>query len=68
MSAQYKSTGKPAGGAGMPFPEYYLAFWAALCAVVGIAPGRFLPDAFDSPGVTEVARVNRAEPWHEAKA
>jgi hypothetical protein len=52
----------------MPFPEYSLGFWAALCTVVAIAPGRFLPDAFDSPGVTEVACVNRAGPWHEAKA
>lgn len=42
----------------MPFFERYLSLWVALCIVVGIVLGRFLPSVFDSLGAMEVARVN----------
>jgi ACR3 family arsenite transporter len=43
---------------GMPFFERYLSLWVAVCIVVGIALGRFLPGIFGSLGAMEVARVN----------
>ena len=43
---------------GMPFFERYLSLWVALCIVVGIALGHFLPGAFEGLGAMEVARVN----------
>lgn len=58
MSAQCETTGKWAGGADMPFFERYLSLWVALCIVVGIVLGRFLPAVFDTLGAIEVARVN----------
>ena len=42
----------------MPFFERYLSLWVALCIVVGILLGRFLPGVFDTLGAVEVARVN----------
>ena len=58
MSAQCESTSRRAGGADMPFFERYLSLWVALCIVVGILLGRFLPGVFDTLGAVEVARVN----------
>jgi ACR3 family arsenite transporter len=45
---------KPAMG---PF-ERYLTLWVALCIMVGIALGHFLPALFQAIGAMEVARVN----------
>ena len=58
MSVQCESTSRRAGGADMPFFERYLSLWVALCIVVGILLGRFLPGVFDTLGAVEVARVN----------
>ncbi len=38
--------------------ERYLTLWVALCIVVGIAAGYFLPDFFQAVGSLEVASVN----------
>jgi ACR3 family arsenite transporter len=38
--------------------ERYLTLWVALCIVVGITLGHFLPDAFHAIGALEVAQVN----------
>ena len=42
----------------MPFFERYLSVWVALCIVVGILMGRFIPGLFESLGSMEIARVN----------
>jgi ACR3 family arsenite transporter len=38
--------------------ERYLTVWVALCIVVGIALGHFLPGVFQAVGSAEIARVN----------
>lgn len=38
--------------------ERYLTLWVALCIVVGIALGHFLPGAFHAIGAMEIAKVN----------
>ena len=38
--------------------ERYLTLWVAICIVVGIAAGHFLPDAFQALGSLEYAQVN----------
>jgi arsenite transporter len=38
--------------------ERYLTLWVALCIVVGVALGHFLPDVFHAIGSLEVAQVN----------
>ncbi len=38
--------------------ERYLTLWVALCIVVGIALGHFMPGAFHAIGGLELARVN----------
>ena len=58
MSAQCETATKRAAGTQMPFFEKYLSAWVALCIVAGIALGRLFPQAFDSLGAMEVARVN----------
>ncbi|NNK34164.1 MAG: arsenical-resistance protein, partial [Xanthomonadales bacterium] len=58
MSVQCESTGRRAAGAAMPFFERYLSLWVALCIVVGIVLGRFIPGLFESLGSMEIARVN----------
>jgi ACR3 family arsenite transporter len=58
MSVQCETTGRRAVGADMPFFERYLSIWVALCIVVGILLGRFLPDTFEALGAMEVASVN----------
>ena len=42
----------------MNFFERYLTAWVALCIVVGIALGQWMPDVFQTIGRWEVARVN----------
>ena len=58
MSEQHETTGRRTGGAKMPFFERYLSLWVALCIVVGILLGQFLPSVFESLGSMEVASVN----------
>ena len=38
--------------------ERYLSLWVALCIVVGIGLGHFLPGAFATIAGAEIARVN----------
>jgi len=38
--------------------ERYLTLWVAICIVVGVALGHFMPAAFQRIGAMEVARVN----------
>ncbi|HNP63587.1 MAG TPA: ACR3 family arsenite efflux transporter [Woeseiaceae bacterium] len=38
--------------------ERYLTLWVALCIVVGVALGHFLPDVFHAIGSFEIAQVN----------
>lgn len=38
--------------------ERYLSLWVALCIVVGIALGHFLPDVFGTIASLEIAKVN----------
>ena len=38
--------------------ERYLTLWVALCIVVGIALGHFLPGAFHAIGTMDIAKVN----------
>ncbi|MBK8160930.1 MAG: ACR3 family arsenite efflux transporter [Rhodospirillaceae bacterium] len=38
--------------------ERYLTLWVALCIIVGIALGHFLPGIFQAIGSAEIARVN----------
>ena len=38
--------------------ERYLTLWVALCIVVGLALGHFLPGAFQAIGAMEIASVN----------
>ena len=49
---------EPPTAAAMPVVERYLSLWVALCIVVGIGFGHFLPSAFEALGAMEVARVN----------
>lgn len=57
LSAQCETTGRRGVGADMPFFERYLSLWVALCIVVGILLGRFLPGVFDALGAIEIARM-----------
>ena len=58
MSAQCEVTAKRAAGAPLGFFERYLTAWVALCIVIGIVLGQFLPGVFQAIGAMEVARVN----------
>jgi ACR3 family arsenite transporter len=51
-------TAKRAAGAPLGFFERYLTAWVALCIVVGIVLGQFLPGVFQAIGAMEVAKVN----------
>jgi len=42
----------------MPFFERFLSLWVALCIVVGILLGRFMPGMFEALGSMEIAQVN----------
>ncbi|NVZ08421.1 ACR3 family arsenite efflux transporter [Allochromatium humboldtianum] len=58
MSVQCEVTAKQAAGVSMSVFERWLSLWVALCIVVGIALGRFLPAPFQFLGELEVAQVN----------
>jgi len=58
MSAQCEVTGKRAAGAPMSGFERFLSVWVALCIVVGVALGQWLPGLFQAIGRLEVAQVN----------
>ncbi|OJX78596.1 ACR3 family arsenite efflux transporter [Magnetospirillum sp. 64-120] len=58
MSAQCEVAGKAVAKAPMSLFERYLTVWVALCIVVGIALGHFLPAPFQAIGRMEVAQVN----------
>ncbi len=58
MSAQCDIAAKQAAGAPMSVFERYLTLWVAICIVVGIALGQWLPGLFQAIGRLEVARVN----------
>jgi len=58
MSAQCEVTARQAAGAPLNFFERYLTAWVALCIVVGIALGQFLPRFFHAIAGMEIARVN----------
>ena len=38
--------------------ERYLTLWVAICIVVGVAAGHFLPSLFHAIGGLELAKVN----------
>ena len=58
MSAQCEVTGKRTVGANLGVFERYLTLWVALCIIVGIGLGHFLPSVFQAIGRLEVAQVN----------
>ncbi len=58
MSAQCEVTAKQAAGAPMGVFERYLTLWVAVCIVVGIALGQWLPGVFQAVARLEVAQVN----------
>ncbi len=58
MIAQCEVTGKRAAGAPLSVFERYLSVWVALCIVVGIGLGQWLPGVFQAIGRMEVAQVN----------
>ena len=58
MSAQCEVTGKRTEGANLGVFERYLTLWVALCIIVGIGLGHFLPSVFQAIGRLEVAQVN----------
>ncbi|OYY95056.1 MAG: arsenical-resistance protein [Hydrogenophilales bacterium 28-61-23] len=58
MSAQCEVTGKRAAGLQMNLFERWLSLWVALCIVVGILAGQFMPAPFQALGRMEVAQVN----------
>ena len=58
MPASSDAIARPAGIAPLNFFERYLTAWVALCIVVGIAFGQFLPGFFQAIGGMEIAKVN----------
>jgi ACR3 family arsenite transporter len=58
MSLQCEVAAKAASAAPMNPFERYLTWWVLLCIGVGIALGRWWPEAFRAIGDLEVARVN----------
>lgn len=60
MSEQRSQPGSEAAdpAQGMSVFERYLTIWVALCIVVGISLGHFLPGLFQLVGSLEVAQVN----------
>ena len=48
----------PEGPKAMSRFERFLTVWVALCIVVGVALGHFLPTAFQAIGSAEIAKVN----------
>jgi ACR3 family arsenite transporter len=58
MSVQCEVSIKQAAGAPMSVFERWLTLWVALCIIVGIALGQWLPAPFQFLGRLEVAQVN----------
>jgi len=58
MTAQVETAIQQAAGAPLNFFERYLTAWVALCIIVGIALGQFLPGFFQAIGGMEIAKVN----------
>ena len=58
MTAQCETAFKQAAGAPLSFFERYLTAWVALCIIVGIVLGQFLPGFFQAIGGMEIAEVN----------
>ena len=58
MSEAAVSNVTDATGSPMGVFERYLTIWVALCIVVGVALGHFLPGVFHAIGALEVAKVN----------
>jgi ACR3 family arsenite transporter len=58
MSSQCEVTAKRAAGAPMSLFERWLSLWVALCILVGVLLGQWLPAPFQWLGRMEVARVN----------
>jgi ACR3 family arsenite transporter len=58
MPGSSDAIARPAAAAPLNFFERYLTAWVALCIVVGIALGQFLPGVFQAIGAMEIARVN----------
>ena len=52
------AAGTPAASGGIGFFERYLSVWVALCIVLGIALGHYIPEPFKALGRMEIARVN----------
>lgn len=58
MSAQCDTVAKQSRGQAMGFFERYLSLWVALCIVVGIVLGAWIPSLFQSMASLELAKVN----------
>jgi len=58
MSAQCEVAGKLAAAAPMSLFERGLTLWVALCIVVGVLLGQWMPGPFQALGRMEVAQVN----------
>ncbi|MDT8283199.1 MAG: ACR3 family arsenite efflux transporter [Gammaproteobacteria bacterium] len=58
MSVQCETTTKKSAGAAMGAFERYLSLWVALCIIVGIALGHFMPAFFQLISHLEVAQIN----------
>lgn len=58
MSTQCETLGKKAAGAQIGFFERYLTLWVFLCIIAGTLIGLFAPQAAQSVGAMELAKVN----------
>jgi ACR3 family arsenite transporter len=58
MSAQHEVTAKAADQVPLSVFERYLTVWVALCILVGIVLGQWLPHVFKAIAALEVANVN----------
>jgi len=58
MSARSEVNARRSAGSEIPFFERYLSVWVALCIVIGITLGRFVPGLFETLGGIEIAQVN----------
>jgi ACR3 family arsenite transporter len=58
MSTQCETLGKKAAGAPIGFFERYLTLWVFLCIIAGTLIGLFAPEAAQTVGAMELAKVN----------
>jgi ACR3 family arsenite transporter len=58
MSVQGAATTSRGAAAPLGYFERYLTAWVALCIIVGIVLGQFLPGIFQAIGAMEIAKVN----------